>query len=189
MPSAPILCLGARWRADDVYWRSAPGNGKLLGVRAKALTSPEANFSEQSGIYVLYADFTPIYVGQVNKRLFARLKEHYLTDDFAGRWDRFTWFGLRNVIGGNNPTLSIPGVTFHISTTQLLNHLEAIMIHSFEPALNGQEGRFGEMVTRYKQIRDPRLGPNERKLLEGMAVKGNLVPDGKTITKTGWKDS
>lgn len=188
MPSAPILCLGARWRAEDVYWRSAPGNGKLLGVRAKALTSHEANFANQSGIYILYANFTPLYVGQVNKRLFARLKEHY-SDDFAGRWDRFTWFGLRNVIGGSNPRLSVPGVSFYISTNQLLNHLEAIMIHSFEPALNGQEGRFGITVTRYKQIRDPRLGPNERQLLEGMAIKGEMVPDGKRITKTGWKDS
>jgi hypothetical protein len=63
------------------------------------------------------------------------------------------------------------------------------MIHSFEPALNGQEGRFGQKVIRYKQVRDPRLGPNERELLEGIAIKGKMVPDGKKITKTGWKDS
>jgi hypothetical protein len=93
------------------------------------------------------------------------------------------------VIGGNKPKLSVAGVDFHISTKQLLDHLEAIMIHSFEPPLNGQEGRFGRGVIRYKQVRDPRLGPSERGLLEGMAKKGDLVPDGKRITKTGWKES
>ena len=189
MPSAPILCMGARWRAEDVYWRTASKNGKLLGVSSRALTSPVANFADQSGIYILYSNFTPIYVGQANRHLFARLKEHNLTDDLAGRWDRFTWFGLRNVIGGLNTRLSIPGVDFHISTKQLLDHLEAIMIHSVEPQLNGQEGRFGRRVTRYKQVRDSRLGPTERELLEGMAKKGEMVPDGKKITKTGWKDS
>lgn len=158
MPSAPILCLGALWRAEDVYWRSDPKNGQLLGVSAKALTSPAVNFSDQIGIYVLFANFTPIYVGQANGRLFGRLKEHCLRDDLAGRWDRFTWFGLRKKIGKKNPKLSVPGVNFHISTRQLLDHLEAIMIHSFEPALNGQEGRFGKVVTRFKQVRDPRLG-------------------------------
>jgi hypothetical protein len=181
--------LGARWRAEDIYWYSGPKNGKLLGVRLKALSSTVANFSSQSGIYILYDNFTPIYVGQANRRLFARLKEHHLTDDLAGRWDRFTWFGLRKVIGGNRPSLSRPGVDFHISTKQLLDHLEAIMIHSFEPALNGQEGRFGGKVIRYKQVRDPRLGPNDRDLLEKMAIKGKLVPDGSIITKTGWKES
>jgi hypothetical protein len=181
--------MGARWRAEDVYWHSDPKNGKLLGVRAKALTSPEANFADQSGIYILYSDFTPIYVGQANRRLFGRLKEHNLTDDLAGRWDRFTWFGLRQVVGGLKPKLKAAGADFHITTAQLLDHLEAIMIHSFEPALNGQEGRFGQKVIRYKQVRDPRLGPNERELLEGMAIKGKMVPDGKKITKTGWKDS
>jgi len=144
---------------------------------------------DQSGIYVLYADFTPIYVGQSNKTLFARLKSHHLHDDLAGRWDRFSWFGFRSVIGGTNPKLSKPGVKFNdISTNQLLDHLEAIMIHAFEPALNGQEGRFGKSVIRYKQIRDERLGPEDRDLIEAIAIAGKALPRGKKITKTGWKN-
>jgi len=58
MPQAPILNLGARWRASDVYWASAPINGKLLGVKLKALRGPHTNFAHQSGVYVLYADRT-----------------------------------------------------------------------------------------------------------------------------------
>ena len=170
MPSAPILCVGARWWAEDVYWYSAPKTAQLNGVPRKNVTAPVANFAHQSGIYILYSDHTPIYVGQANKTLFARLKAHHLTDDLAGRWDAFTWFGFRAVVGGKDPRLSKPSTKFSISTTQLLDHVEAAMIHAFEPPLNGQEGRFGEGVTRYKQVRDSRLGPTDRELLEGMAL-------------------
>ena len=189
MPQAPILNLGARWRANDVYWNSDPRNGELLGVKIKALRGPHVNFAEQSGIYVLYADFTPIYVGQANKRLFARLKGHHLHDDLAGRWDRFSWFGFRKVVGGNTPKLSKADVDFSISTRQLLDHLEALLIHAFEPALNGQEGRFGKRVIRYKQVRDERLGPEDRVLIEAIASAGKMLPPGKKITKTGWKNA
>jgi hypothetical protein len=188
MPSAPILCLGSRWRAEDVYWYTAPKNAQLDGVPRNNVTAPVANFAHQSGIYILYSDHTPIYVGQANKTLFARLKAHFLKDDLAGRWDTFTWFGLRKVVGGNIPRLSKPGSKFSISTTQLLNHFEAALIHAFETPLNGQEGRFGDEVTRYKQVRDSRLGPTDRELLEGMALAGGFVPSGKRITKSGWKD-
>lgn len=189
MPQSPILNLGARWKAEDVYWNSAPSNARLLGVRTDALRGPQVNFAHQSGIYVLYANFTPIYVGQANCRLFERLKSHCLRDDFAGRWDRFSWFGLRKVIGGKAPNLSKPGTVFSISTKQLIDHLEAIMIHAFEPALNGQEGRFGKSVVRYKQVRDERLGPDDRSLVEAIATAGKLLPPGKKITKTGWRDA
>jgi hypothetical protein len=104
MPQAPILNLGARWKASYVYWASAPINGKLLGVKLKALKGPHVNFAHQSGVYVLYAAFTPIYVGQANQSLYSRLKLHHLHDDLAGGWDRFSWFGFRRVIGGNNPS-------------------------------------------------------------------------------------
>ncbi len=188
MPSAPILCLGARWKASDVYWHTTSKNAQLCGVRARALTSPIANFALQSGIYILYADFSPDYVGQANKTLFARLKQHYFGNDLVSRWDRFTWFGFRSVGAGNDPKLSMPDVAFHISTNQLLDHLEAAMIHGFEPPMNGQEGRCGNAVSRYKQVRDPRLGPSDRDLLECIAVQGDFLPPDKKITKTGWKD-
>ena len=187
MPTAPILNLGAQWRAEDVYWRTSAANGKLLGVSMKAKRGPVANFAHQSGIYILYSDFVPIYVGQANKTLFARLKEHFESDDLVGRWDRFTWFGFRRVIGGKEQQLSKPGVKFSISTNQLLDHLEATLIHGFEPALNGQEGRFGKTVTRYKQVRDARLGPDDRELIETVASRGGFLAEGQRITKTGWR--
>jgi hypothetical protein len=185
MPSAPILCLGALWKAEDFYWKSAPANGKLIGVPSANVTGAEVNFADQSGIYVLYSDFTPIYVGQAKKRLFARLKEHFVLDDLQGRWNRFTWFGLRKALA--NGDLSVHGVDFHISTDQLLDHLEAVMIHGFEPPRNGQDGRFGKNVTRYAQVRDSRLGPSDRKLMEMIATNGAFLPTNISITPTGWR--
>ena len=183
MPQAPILCIGAMWEARHVYWDAAT-TGELCGVPSRARRKPPKNFAEQSGIYVLYADFSPIYVGQCNKTLFWRLKMHHYEDDLAGRWDRFSWFGFRRAIAAG---LSVAGVDFHISTRQLLDHLEALLIHSFEPPMNGQEGRFGKKVIRYKQIRDKRLGPDDRELAEMTARNGKFLDAGYKITKRGWK--
>ncbi|HQP35686.1 MAG TPA: hypothetical protein PLI95_10910 [Polyangiaceae bacterium] len=180
--------MGARWKAEDVYWRTSAQNAELRGVRQDKVRGIVANFAEQSGIYVLYANFVPIYVGQANKTLWARLHMHMFKDDLAERWDRFTWLGFRKVIGGASPKLSDPDSVFHISPKQLLDHFEAALIHAFEPPMNGQEGRFGKGVVRYKQVRDERLGPSDRNLLECMAEQGDVLPQGKKITKTGWKD-
>ena len=50
----------------------------------------------------------------------------------------------------------------------VLDHIEAILIHSIEPPLNRQGGRFGESVTRYLQRRDDRLGPTEEGMIRDL---------------------
>lgn len=189
MPSAPILSLGARWLATDVYWKTSAKNGHLLGVPVNGKLQAPANFAEQSGIYILYSDFTPVYVGQANRRLFARLKHHYVGDDLVGRWNRFTWFGFRKVVGGVEPRLSNADANFHITPNQLLNHLEAALIHGFDPSMNGQDGRFGKAVKRYRQVRDDRLGPTDRELLEHVVTIGKFLPKSLALTKSGWKSN
>lgn len=185
MPQAPILCLGARWQAEDVYWRTSSAQARLMGVPRSNLRGRPTNFAHQSGVYVLYSGPQPVYVGQANQTLFSRLKTHWLKDDLAGRWETFTWFGLRRGLQGGR--LSVPDVDFHISTKQLLDHFEAAMIHAFEPPMNGQDGRFGAVVIRYRQVRDPRLGPDDRSLLESIADKGNFLPAGDRPSATGWR--
>jgi hypothetical protein len=187
VPTAPILNLGARWKSADVYWNTSAANASLLGVNQLAKRGPEVNFAQQTGIYVLYAAFAPLYVGQANGSLWARLHEHMFHDDLAERWDRFTWLGFRRVVGGKAPYLSKNGASFHMTSRQLLDHLEAALIHTFEPSMNGQEGRFGKAVIRYKQLRDPRLGPSDRELVESMAVQGDMLPPGTTVTARGWR--
>ncbi len=103
--------------------------------------------------------------GAGNSKLFARLK-HHLSDDLAERWDRFSWFGLRRVL--NSGELSKATQSSHPAMEMVLDHIEAILIHSIEPPLNRQGGRFGESVTRYLQRRDDRLGPTEEGMIRDL---------------------
>jgi hypothetical protein len=92
-----IKNFGLFWRADEIDW--APGKGskgvfRLLGRRG--INNPGlrlADFRYQKGIYILYGNHGPYYVGLTKRRgLGQRLKEH-LADQHAGQWDRFSWFG------------------------------------------------------------------------------------------------
>lgn len=82
-----------------------------------------------------------------------RLKDH-LTDDLAGRWDMFSWFGTRQVIAQGK--LKAPKASASTTFDTALNHLEAILIHVAEPPLNRQGGKWGSAV-QYLQQRDARL--------------------------------
>ncbi len=124
------------------------------------------NFREQSGIYVLYADYEVVYVGQSgfgNQKLFARLKQHR-ADDLGERWNRFSWFGIRRV--NKSGKLSAETAAVHPTLKTVLNHVEGVLIHAVEPSMNGQKGRFGRKVVRYLQVRDSRLGPTTEKMVE-----------------------
>lgn len=101
-----IKSYGLFWRASEVDWN--PGKGKrgafrLLGHRGSNLPGLRlADFRTQRGIYILYGNFGPHYVGLIRKRgLGQRLKEH-LTDKHEGLWDRFSWFGFCEVLKGKD---------------------------------------------------------------------------------------
>lgn len=158
MPSTLISSIGLFWREDFVFWGGGNRPGRLLGVPSHHRSVDPIDFREQVGIYVLYAGFTPIYVGQTRgktKRLFQRLKDHR-NDDLAGRWDKFSWFGTRKVL--YNSRLAGVGEAVRPTRKLVLNHIEGILIHALEPPLNGQSGRFGKKVKRYLQIRDENIG-------------------------------
>ena len=59
-----------------------------------------ADFREQSGLYILYGNYGPHYVG-LTSRLGVRLRDHR-TDRHADHWDRFSWFGFRQVLKETN---------------------------------------------------------------------------------------
>lgn len=95
-----ISTVGFFWRADYAFWGAGRSAGSLFGVPAQKVTATPIDFREQSGIYVLYADYQVVYVGQSgleNQKLLKRLKQHRV-DDLADRWDRFSWFGIRRVL-------------------------------------------------------------------------------------------
>ncbi|WP_199028735.1 GIY-YIG nuclease family protein [Ralstonia sp. ASV6] len=163
-----VRTVGFFWREDHVFWGKGNQAGRLLGVPPNGKTSIPVDFREQIGIYVLYADYKVVYVGQAGvgkQSLFTRLKQHR-KDDLAGRWDRFSWFGLLRVVGtGVNQKLASRTTALHPNLPDVLNHIEGILIHAVEPSMNSQGGRFGENVTRYHQVRDSRLGLTQEQML------------------------
>lgn len=154
-----IQNYGLFWLEKNVFWGAGSNAGRLLGVPTQNVTATPIDFRDQSGVYVLYADYVMVYVGQAgagNQKLFDRLKQHR-RDALAGRWNQFSWFGVRWV--KQNGELSAEADGAHSTHGQVLNHIEAILIHAAEPKHNRQGGRFGAEVIQYLQERDEeRLG-------------------------------
>jgi hypothetical protein len=160
-----IRSYGLFWKADQVFWNSSSKNAALLCHPARA-KSRVVNIKDQVGIYVLYEGHQIVYVGQVgagNSKLFSRLKRHR-ADHLAGRWDTFSWFGLRKILASGE--LSTESLRTTSSKRVSLNQVEAVMIASAEPRLNKQGGRFGKNATKCVQVRDPRLGKTDSEKLE-----------------------
>lgn len=153
---------GLFWRLDRTFFGRQGVSGHLKGVEARNLKSEPIDFREQQGVYVLYdAGFKMVYVGQAGandqQRLFDRLKQH-TRDQLAERWSRYSWFGVRSV--NNNGSLRVEAAAAHPSMSDVLNHIEAILIAAAEPPHNRQGGRFGDAVEQYLQWRDDEnLGP------------------------------
>jgi hypothetical protein len=169
MANQPLIRnYGLFWKSEDVFWGRGGKAGALFGVLAMGVKGEHVNLRDQRGVYILYADYDLIYVGQNNgQELITRLIQHG-KDDLAGRWNRFSWFGLREVKKG---ALRKFNKDVHASSSNVLNHIEAILIHSAEPRLNRQGGKFGEKIEQYLQVRDDRLGPTEKDILRDLYKK------------------
>lgn len=80
-----------------------PGKGikgafRLLGRRGKnSGTVNLADFRQQHGIYILYGNHGPYYVGLTRKQGLGKRLQQHLSDDHQNCWDRFSWFGFRKV--------------------------------------------------------------------------------------------
>ena len=147
--------MGLFWNRKLVRWRGNRRVGQrcLLGLRKGAKRSGKVDFWQQAGIYALYtADYKLVYVGQAGlgdaSCIGDRLHSH-TRDDLAGRWDIFSWFGLRKV--NQNNELGAKFQLAHSTQRMLANVLEGVLIEVAEPPMNSQKGRFGPSVIRYLQ--------------------------------------
>jgi hypothetical protein len=147
-----IRCYGLFWSVDEVSWfrdSEVPGPFRLLGrIGHRARTLQVCDFRPQRGIYVLYDDYGPYYVGLTRKRpLGDRLKRHLL-DHHAGRWDRFSWFGFRPVLKGRmaDGTRGLGKLPERLITqsSATIGDIEALLIQSLgtQHRGNGMEMRF-----------------------------------------------
>jgi hypothetical protein len=148
-----VTSYGLFWWRDEIQW--APGSGKrntfrLLGHIDKRKDKIRiADFRHQRGIYVLYDDYGPSYVGLTRDLgLGARLKNH-TTDHLKRRWDRFSWFGFRDIIPSeehrryfNVDQSGADTITDDMNTT--IGDLEALMILTMGPKHNRKFMGFSE---------------------------------------------
>ena len=158
-----IANYGLFWKIEDVFWGRPNNSGALYGYRRNI---KEVDFSQQIGIYVLYADYKIVYIGQTGsnkQRLFNRLKQHR-EDHLSGRWNQFSWFGLKRV--KNNHELSKDKISANTDTEGALNHIEAVLIYAAEPPLNRQGGIWRRETKLFYQLRDKKLGPPVNEMVE-----------------------
>lgn len=121
------------------------GKGHLKGYSSRGKLREIVDFRPQIGVYVLFTENREvIYVGQVGvsekRTLFGRLRRHK-RDHLRGRWSHFSWFGLKDV-DLNTRELKSFEKTANEGPGDVLNEIEAILIHLLEPRLNLQRGRW-----------------------------------------------
>ena len=171
-----IRNYGLFWRREWVFWGRGKNAGHLNGVPADAITAQPINFRMQQGVYVLYDEnFRMVYVGQAGvgdkQRLLDRLKQH-TKDQLADRWNRLSWFGVRSVNASGK--LHVEKSAAHPKLSDILNHIEAILIVAAEPPHNRQGGRFGKGVKQYLQVRDKdHLGPEVADMIKDLWGRAN----------------
>jgi hypothetical protein len=145
-----VQAFGMYWERSHIAWRNNP---KLFGIQQTGALP--VNFSEQRGIYLLHDGSSVVYVGRViDQSMGNRLFQHN-SDRLRGRWNRFSWFGLRKVLP--NGTL-VDTDSGDIATTQkkLIATLEAILIEGLEPPQNRKRGDDIGAIE-YLQGMDPKI--------------------------------
>ncbi len=148
-----LRAFGMFWQRELVLWSGT----KLLGRQGAGAT--EVNFAGQVGVYLLHDRARVIYVGRATDALFARLKAHTL-DRLGGRWDRFSWFGLRSVNDKGELSDSEVPWNHHV----VVETMEALLIESLEPPLNRRRGDNFSGIE-YIQATDPQIEADRRRAL------------------------
>lgn len=151
-----VRAFGMFWRRDGVIWKNTP---RLVGRQQSGAS--DVNFSDQIGVYLLHDRERVIYVGRATENLCARLKAH-TSDRLSGRWDRFSWFGLRGVKEDG----SLEDRTVSWTPAVVIETMEALLIESLEPPLNRRRGdNFSALE--FIQVSDPEIEKEKmRALLE-----------------------
>ena len=147
-----LSAFGMYWRRDWVMWDSKP---RILG--RQSLAAEAVNFSDQVGVYLLHDRDRVIYVGRASDSIAVRLKVHTV-DRLSGRWDRFSWFGLKGVDESGQLRDLVPQWDADV----VVDTMEALLIESLEPPLNRRRGdNLGSLE--YIQAEDPEIRKREKK--------------------------
>ena len=150
-----VKALGMYWSRPNVVWAS---NVRLLG--RQGVSAETIDLSNQNGVYLLHDRREVIYVGRaIAESLGSRLYQH-TRDRHAGRWDRFSWFGVRTI----NEDGSFQDVRRDFGINDVVTAFEAILIEALEPRQNRRRGDAFTAIE-YLQVEDPDFEAKRNKAL------------------------
>jgi hypothetical protein len=153
---ASVSSFGLFWRRDQVIWTRDDIEeedelesqfkfvlfGKLGHKRPKLKV---CDFRFQQGIYILYDEYGPVYLGLSGRRkngeaLGQRLKEH-LADRHGETWSRFSWFGFDKIESRDDvfcgiSTASSAVIEEGTNVSSTIRDTEALLMHIIMPANN-----------------------------------------------------
>jgi len=131
-----IRNYGEYWNPDLINWDQPKIKkvGELYGFAKVNGAQLKINFWNARGIYVLYSDFKPVYVGKAFKTSIGSRIEAHLRDRLAGRWDMFSWFSISS-IRKTQKDVSKPAKRLY-NPDKINNTLEALAIIIANPRLN-----------------------------------------------------
>ncbi len=149
---------GMFWEREAIDWHAGRGQTfQLLGFRYERNPKLEVcDFRQARGIYVLFNEFRPTYVGRArgSAGLGSRLKSH-AGDDYKD-WSRFCWFSFDSIvpIQGEPNWRSVERDEGHraIHADPAIDELEALMITAF--GLRGSQNQMKLVTARepWKQL-------------------------------------
>jgi hypothetical protein len=177
-----IRAYGELWSPDLVNWgsRGPGGKGELLGEFGGRRRPTVVDVWEQRGVYVLLQDWKVFYVGKADSvPLGVRLRGH-LADSLAGRWDRFSWYGIRGV--RKDGALGADMMGKNTSAHRLIDTLESLLIAVTEPPRNRRREEIPGAVELVQQGRERRR-PFASSLEEIRVNVGDVVTRLKRLEK------
>lgn len=153
-----IRSFGEYWRPDRVNWgKPGPGgSGELLGEFGPARRRRTVDVWAQRGVYILHDAWEVVYVGKADGTdLGSRLKAH-LKDRHAGRWDRFSWYGVIGVVsdGPKKGKLGTNPASKSVSTAELIDTLESFLL-AVEPPRNRRREKIPNATEVFQAQTDP----------------------------------
>lgn len=150
-----VRAFGLFWNVTGVDWKGAQMKGifEAKNPDTNRKVSITSNAWEQSGIYCLYHEFTPIYVGRaLSRNLGIRVNAHRF-DRLAGRWDSFSWFGCHKVNADGSLMAFKTRLTKRI---HIVKSLEAFALIAFDPRLNRRHESLPEAREFIQQVDKPK---------------------------------
>ncbi len=134
---------------------------RLMGRRETTPRGKSVNVFEERGVYVLYKDFEPVYVGKADgESIGARIQKHRKSLRRGPRWNQFSWFGVRGF--RKNGNLLKQNGSFHPTSERLIATFEALLISTIDPPLNSRRERFKNAVLVIQSDEDKPSGIEDR---------------------------